>query len=358
MFFEKIMLGVPAQFSDTTFIIYCNKEAFCSLPEARGIEKRYIPALNSQYSKILWLQFFSSRQLRQDGVDLFWVPSGCNAFPGPWGVPSLVTFCDFGEYYVPQKYDSKRMLCRKLIYIPLSIRRGASFSAISHSTADDLKRLFGKNSAVIYPGISPRPSIEELSAPVDIVRKETKFNYEKIVLVPGRTDFFGKGLDVMLTAYRQLIERVPGVPPLVLVGPKGEGHERLQREILRLGLKDDVRWLGRVSDICLDALYNLCSFVVFPSRFEGFGFPLLEAMRYGKPIISSDAGSLPEVADDAALFFPSGNSSALAVAMERILVEPDLRERLVAAGMKRIDRFEWRCTINDMHSELVKLAKI
>lgn len=349
MLIESILLGISKSFPDITFVVYCNSEAYKTLPDVPRIEKRYIPALNSQYRKILWTELFSKRELLKDSIEQFWIPSGCNAFPGPWDIPTLVSFMDFGEYHVPHKYDIKRMLYRKFCCIPLSIRRGSAFMTISHNTADDLRRLFRKDSTVIYPGASPRPQSEEIKNPREVVLLETGYRYDDIILVPGRIDYFGKGLDVLLKAYSSFSLSMLDAPPLVLVGPEGEHHELLLREIARLGLEGKVRWLGRVSDTCLDSLYNLSKFVVFPSRFEGFGFPLLEAMKLGKPIISSDAGSLPEIAGGAALIFPSGDSSALAMAMQQLTCNPDLANELISLGLKRVCDFNWDQTYLSMH---------
>jgi len=346
---EKTILGIVENYPDMTFIVYCNREALAVIPDVPRVEKRYVPLLNNQFTKILWLQFNSSYAINNDCVDVFWIPSGCNSFPGRWKIPSVVTFLDFGEYHVKQKYDFKRILYRKLLCIPASIKRGSAFVSISISTARDLQRLFSKKSQVIYPGASPRPSSQFISDPSEIVLSETGFDYNRLILVPGRTDFYGKGLDVLLQAYQKLMLHSETHPPLVLVGPAGEQHELLLLEIQKLGLDNKVRWLGRVSDKCLDALYQLSSFVVFPSRFEGFGFPLLEAMQHSKPIICSDAGSLPEIAGSAALVFHSGDSSALAENMERMVCELGLAEKLISSGLKRVEAFNWQQTYSKMY---------
>jgi len=352
---EQTLLGVSSRFRDITFVVYCNKEAFDSLPSSSRVEKHYVEALNNQYSKMLWIEFVSRRELIKDRIDMFWINSGCNAFPGPWNVPTLVSFMDFGEYHVPHKYDFKRLISRKLICIPRSLKRGTAFTSISNSTANDLFDLFNKKSTVIYPGASPRPLSTGSYDYKEVIRAETGHRCDDFILVPGRTDFIGKGLDVLLKAYSSILRSNLNVPSLVLIGPAGEQHELLLREISSLGLKDRVVWLGRVSDSCLNSLYKLSKFVVFPSRFEGFGFPLLEAMQFGKPIISSDAGSLPEIASDAALIFPSGDSSALATAMEQLISDPDLGSKLISLGLKRVNDFSWEQTYSKIYNLFLRM---
>ncbi|NVN91136.1 MAG: glycosyltransferase family 4 protein [Desulfuromonadales bacterium] len=355
MLIERTLLGILSSFLDTTFVVYCNSEAYNILPDLPYLEKRYIPALNNQYSKIFWIEFFSKRELINDKIERFWIPSGCNAFPGPWNIPTLVSFMDFGEYHIPHKYEIKRMLYRKHCCIPCSVKRGTAFMTISHNTASDLLRLFKKDSTVIYPGVSPRPQSETVTNPLQIIQLETGYCYDDFLLVPGRTDYFGKGLDILLSAYNSFSQRILGAPQLILVGPEGEHHELLLRQIDQLGLEGRVRWLGRVSDACLDSLYRLSKFVIFPSRFEGFGFPLLEAMQLGKPIISSDAGSLPEIAGGAALIFPSGDSSALETAMEQLTCNPGLANTLISSGLKRVCDFNWENSYLGMHKMFTDL---
>ncbi len=101
---------------------------------------------------------------------------------------------------------------------------------------------------------------------------------------------------------------------------------------------------GRVSDAELRALYAGASAFVFPSRYEGFGLPPLEAMALGAPVVCADAASLPEVVGDAALLFPAGDAVALAAALSRVLDDLALRERLSRAGRERAARFTWERT--------------
>jgi alpha-1,3-rhamnosyl/mannosyltransferase len=105
-----------------------------------------------------------------------------------------------------------------------------------------------------------------------------------------------------------------------------------------------VRFTGRVGDDVLRALYRHAAVFVFPSRYEGFGLPPLEAMAFGTPVVCSDAASLPEVVGDAALLFPAGDIGALSDALSLVLGDASVRERLSHAGPKRAARFTWERT--------------
>src|SRR5207249_11011217 len=114
--------------------------------------------------------------------------------------------------------------------------------------------------------------------------------------------------------------------------------------VAELGLAERVVLAGYVPEADLVLLYNLAEAFVFPSRYEGFGLPPVEAMACGTPTITSDAASLPEVVGDAALTFPPDDTAALAGLIERVAGDPGLRERLGRAGLERSARFTWRET--------------
>ena len=128
---------------------------------------------------------------------------------------------------------------------------------------------------------------------------------------------------------------------LVFVGPEKRGGGDLRQEIARLGLERRVRFLGHVPKEELSAVYRGAACLVFPSRYEGFGLPVLEAMAVGTPVVASTAGALPEVAGDAAVLVPPRDPAALAEGVERALSD---RDRLRKLGFERSRRFTWEET--------------
>lgn len=141
---------------------------------------------------------------------------------------------------------------------------------------------------------------------------------------------------VLLTAYGALRARRPDlVPDLVLCGALAEPAARLAEAAGAMGLDGHVRFLGYLPDRDLAAVFEGAVLVVFPSLYEGFGMPVLEAMRFGKPVACSDVTSLPEVAGDAALFFDPRRPDDIARVLERLLESPDLRAALARRGEER-----------------------
>lgn len=359
LYAERIIKGISAGGnSGTKLRVFCNKEAYDVLPD--NIDKIYIPQLDNQFRKALWLEMESHHELAKLGIEVFWIPSGTNHFPGKWDVPTVVTFHDFGEYYVKNKYDFKRTVYRKWLCIPRSIKRATVFTAVSETTASDLRKLFNVDRPVhvIYSGPSPWETTPETADIDAALFGETGKTFKNIIFVPGRIDYYGKGLDILLKSFKKLSNELQTeCPQLVLAGPAGEMHEGLMNEVARLHLNEKVTWLGRVSDACMSALYRKCLFVVLASRYEGFGFPVLEAMKFSVPLICSDAGSLPEVAGDAALIFKSGDEVALCCSMKRLIGDEDLRQTLVERGKCRLKQFDWNKTYLQMNQIFLNLRR-
>ena len=127
---------------------------------------------------------------------------------------------------------------------------------------------------------------------------------------------------------------------LRIAGPPGWGEAQLQRAIAGARHRDRVRRLGWVGDV--GPLLAGAAVFVYPSRYEGFGLPPLEAMACGVPVVATAVGSLPEVLGDAALLVPVGDPPALAAAIDRVLTDDALRAGLIEAGRRRVESFSWR----------------
>jgi alpha-1,3-rhamnosyl/mannosyltransferase len=152
-----------------------------------------------------------------------------------------------------------------------------------------------------------------------------------------------KNLPTLLEAYRKLLDagRVSPAPALAVVGREGWLFERVHASIDELRLRERVRLLGGVSDAALVRLYQGARAFAMPSLYEGFGLPVLEAMQSGVPVVSSNAGSLAEVAGDAAILVESLDVEGWAAGMERVLLDEGESARLVEAGLRQVRRFSW-----------------
>ena len=165
----------------------------------------------------------------------------------------------------------------------------------------------------------------------------------------------------LLAAYRHLRRESvplllgdrPGVPELVIAGRPGWAYgDTLERIKAERG----VRYLGHVDDATLSALYRSAAILVFPSLYEGFGLPLLEAMAHGLPAVVGNAGALPELADGAAILVDPEDVLSIASGLERLLADPSLREKLGAAGKQRAAEFSWERAASTTRDVMRRIA--
>ena len=247
--------------------------------------------------------------------------------------------------------------------VPRSVRRADTVLADSQATRQDLARLLGYDPArvtVVYPGVSPRfrPLPPEATEPVRarlglperfvlfVSTLEPRKNLVRLLEAFARVGGWGMGASGFPTP-------IPHPPSpdlhLVLAGRRGWLYEDIFATIERLGLGDRVRLLDFVDDKDLPALYNLAWAFAYPSIYEGFGFPALEALACGAPVVTADNSSLPEVVGDpasssgeaAAVLAPAEDVAALAAALGRVVFDTALRARLREAGPLRARRFTW-----------------
>ncbi len=227
--------------------------------------------------------------------------------------------------------------------MPLFVRRADAVIAVSHSTKQDLVELYGTPPAkihVIHEGIDDRFAP---IGPPGIHRVKSKYSPDRPYLLMVGTLEPRKNHAAALTLLARLkAEEFPH--RLIIVGGKGWLFEPIKRQVDDLGLTDDVVFAGFVGDDELPALYTGADCVVMPSLYEGFGFPVLEAMACGVPVVCSNVSSLPEVAGDAAFLVAPTDGDALHAAVRRVLTEPDLARSLAANGQRQAANFRWeRC---------------
>ena len=143
---------------------------------------------------------------------------------------------------------------------------------------------------------------------------------------------------------------------LVVIGDELSKNASLRRAVHRYNLHKHVRFLGFLPDETLSAVYRLASVFVFPSLYEGFGLPPLEAMACGTPVVTSNVSSLPEVTGDAALLVDPTDASAIAAAITRVVSEPALREELRARGLARARQFSWERSVKEIRDIYLQVA--
>lgn len=269
---------------------------------------------------------------------------------------------DFNSYLLPTKDSKVVAMAYDLIPFlfpevmasqPWSVRFGWRVNfrkltsadaviAISQATKDDLVRLFAlmpERVRVVYPGIDH--SLFNVANAGDRHRQSEVLERYAIsgpyLLYVGDSEW-RKNLRRVLEALAGL----PGEIKLVLVGKRARTDEILHRWVAEFGLQGRVLTPGFVPDGDLPPLYGAAQAFVFPSLYEGFGFPIAEAMACGCPVITSNVSSMPEVAGDAALLVEPRDVDAIRGAMQTVIAEPEQRSRMISAGLRQAGQFSWR----------------
>ncbi len=255
----------------------------------------------------------------------------------------VVTIHDMTWFSMPEVHQSfKKRYHRFFIERAGRVADGLIF--VSRSALADFRARFGSprgEAVVIHHGRDPRfqPSADE--AAIDDVRRIYHLSAAYILYVG--TIEPRKNLVRLVEAFARIAPRHPGTQ-LVLAGNRGWMYGQLFERVQQLALGSRVLFPGFVPEAEKPALMAGCTLFVYPSLYEGFGLPALEAIASGVPVVTSNTSSLPEVVGEAALLVDPADVDALAEAMERILTDPALRDRLRREGPRQAARFTWRQT--------------
>jgi glycosyltransferase involved in cell wall biosynthesis len=211
--------------------------------------------------------------------------------------------------------------------------------ADSESTRRDLEELMGVSGArilVLYPGVEDR--FRRVRQPAELERVRARYGLPRRFILGVGTLQPRKNFAGLIEAFaRAKAEDLD----LVIAGGPGWLYEDIREAIDRHDVEGSVHLLGFVDDVDLPALYTLATVFAFPSWYEGFGLPLLEAMACGTPVVAANNSSLPEVAGDAALLVDAASTDQLVNALHVLLTDRAQRERLIAAGHKQARGFTW-----------------
>jgi len=276
---------------------------------------------------------------RKAGVDV--LHSLASTAPISGRFRRVVTIHDLHYRVVPEAHFGVRGLGMRVL-VPLAAHRSHRIIAISQSTAADIRRYLRVPPSrvdVIPEGVGASPAGDP--EPEAALRERHGLADRAVALSVS-----AKRPHKNLMALLEAVAAIPAQrrPVLVIPGYATPHEQQLRERAQALGIGDDVRFLGWVSGAELEGLYALASVSVFPSLYEGFGLPVLEAMRRGVPVACSNRSSLPEVAGDAALLFDPEDPRAITAAIERVLRDPAEAERLRSAGREQAARFTWAAT--------------
>jgi glycosyltransferase involved in cell wall biosynthesis len=260
-------------------------------------------------------------------------------------LPTVVTVHDILAMRHPEWVPGGRARGVQLLN-RATVRAASRIIADSQASADDVHELLGRPRSdidVIHLGVEP------VDLPLNLAGEPSVRPY----LLAGGNRMPHKNFDQLLQAWALI--PAPERPKLVITGSHGE--DPLRPIVHRLGLEDDVELRGWVTADELAALYERASAYVFPTRFEGFGLPVLEAMARGCPVIASDIPVLREVGGDDMASFDPTDPASIASAVRALMADPDAQAALAAAGRKRAATFTWKRTADATAEVYRRLAR-
>src|SRR6266571_6047202 len=280
-------------------------------------------------------------------LDVVHDPTGISPFvTSGTSFKKVVTIHDAFPFIVPESSSGlERFLFR--VWLPWSLRHVDAMITVSLASRNDLENRVGLSRErlhVVYEGVSSQfepPDAESCA------RARAKYGLPEEYLLNVCTNDHRKNLPTLLRAYHRLRLQAD-VPQLVVVANRGRFRADTARLLRETGLDGQVLIVGDIEDHDMPSVYGGATIFLFPSLYEGFGLPPLEAMACGVPVICSNAGSLPEVTGDAAMNVEPLDFVGLSEALRRLLSDSPLRVSLARKGLERAHRFSWQIMANEV----------
>jgi glycosyltransferase involved in cell wall biosynthesis len=289
--------------------------------------------------RLRWQQCEVPRRSAAAGAHLLHVP-GFDA-PCRKRIPLVLTVHDLIGRLFPKSFPAMARFYWSR-WLPFSIRFATHVIAVSHQTARDLHymlRIPPERITVIPPAAGPQYTSALREEEISSVRRKYRLPARYILCVATLEP--RKGIDTLLDAFACIRSR-HGDVQLIVAGKRGWHCDGLFAQAKRLGMEPQAVFADYVADADLPALYAGAEMLAFPSRYEGFGLTVLEAMACATPVVCSNVASLPEVCGDAAVLVPPDRPGEWAAAMSQVLDDGSLRRSLAARGLEQATRFSWR----------------
>lgn len=321
---------------NTQFRIYLRNQPLSLLPKENEWFKYKVVKPRFLWSQISLPFYLSTHR----NIDVFFAPA--HYAPRKCPVPYVVAIHDLAYFYYPQEF-LKRDLYKLKSWTEYSVNKAKSVIAVSKTTKKDLLRhyaLADKKVEVVYNGFEKQIEKPLTKSETHALLKRLNLSPEKFILYVGTLQP-RKNVVTLIRAFAKYHQQNPDYR-LAIVGRKGWLYEDIYAEVEKLNLTESVVFTGFLSDAELAQMYTDALCYVMPSKYEGFGIPVLEAMAAGCPVISSFSSSLPEIGGEACLYFDPESVSDLTDKLHIITVDHDFERELIGKGKERIKDFSWQ----------------
>lgn len=335
---------LPGAAPSHDYFLYSNREIDPSLtqpPFQRIVESAWgvIPGT-------VWLWSRGGNLARADRLDIYWSATPVLPRWMPPNVIKAVTVHDLMWRLLPETMSRHGLMFQRL-FSEGAIRRSDLVIVNSRSTGEDVVGILGvdpRKIRLVYPGISDAFVPRDASTAAKYIAR--KYGVPTSYMAAVGTVEPRKNLSLLANALKILKDSGRSNCPLLVAGASGWKSSALFRNIREAGLSEkEIRFLGYIAQEDLPHFYAGAQLFLFPSLYEGFGFPPLEAMACGTPVIASSAKSMPEVLGDAALLQSPHDAEGFAAAISRVLGDENLRYSLRLAGIQQARKFRWESSV-------------
>lgn len=346
---ENLIMALGQIDSENEFILYVDRQPDenTRLPNRANFEVRSVPGTLPLVGMPWREQVRLSRQASRDRLDLLHAP--CLTAPLRVTCPLVVTLHDMIWYSLKEFANNKPWSAQRKVmemYVRFvterAARNAAAILTVSQSAKDSIVEHLSIPADTIFVTYEAADSIYRQvddAAQIEELREKYKLD-SRFILTIGSADP-RKNTSTLVQAYSLLPVTLQQKFRLVVIWTHHFLAAELAKQVETLCLKDRVDFLQHVSNDDLALIYNAASLFVFPSKYEGFGLPLLEAMACGTPVIAADNSSIPEVAGDAAILVAADDAETMAKQMEKLLNDQALQNSLTEKGLEQASRFSW-----------------
>ncbi len=314
--------------SKNEYIIYLPVKPTADLPQEHP---------NWKYKVVkgarLWTLMALNEAANKDKLDVFFNPT--HYAPLFLNCPLVISILDVSYKYFPELFK-KKDLYKLSLWGKFSVKKASSIITISGSSKDDIMKEYGVSEAKI--SIIPVGIKEIIKEKMNKVSFLKKYSIENPYILFVGTLQPRKNVERLIEAFSKLKNTDID---LVLVGKKGWQYENILKAPEKFGVSSRVDFLHNVSNEDLPLFYENAVCFVLPSLYEGFGLPVLEAMKYGCPVATSDVSSLPEAGGDAAVYFDPEDVDSISTKLAELVDNKELRSKLVQKGYAHIKKFSW-----------------
>lgn len=333
VYIRGLLQGLAAVARGSEFV------AYVSAAEARDAVPQSVALRRVSANPFVRLGWELSWRVRRDCASLLHVQ-----YTGPLACPSplVVSVHDVSFEEHPEFFPAVRAAQLRHT-VPLTVRRAARVLTCSEFSRRRIAAAYGLNpdDIVVAPNAAA-PEFRPISREAARAAVAQRFGIPHRFLLSVGNLQPRKNQIGLIRAFASMVQAHPELPHrLVIAGQETWFAGRVKDAAAASGVSGRIHFIGFVSDEDLLQLYNACDLFVFPSYYEGFGIPVLEAMACGRAVVCSSASALPEVADGAAILFDPHSTAEMARAMVDVLVEPELRARMERMGVQRAARFSW-----------------